>query len=70
MSPPANEPPLGASCGGHRRRAIASLGLEDRGIAPETPDGAVDAEEEFPQELGNRRDALQRAQRAARMVRR
>ena len=59
---------LGGSSGGHRRRAIASLGLEDRSIAPETPDGAVDAEEELPQELGDRCDALQRTQRAARMV--
>ena len=41
---------------------------KNRGIAPEAPDGAVDAEEELPEELRDGRDALQRVQRVARMV--
>src|SRR3954471_20752617 len=55
----------------HHRMRFAGLPAaprEDRGITPETPDRAVDAQEEFPYELRSSGDALQRAQRAARMV--
>ena len=41
---------------------------KDRGVALETPDGAVDAEEQLPGGLRDRRQALERAQRAARIV--
>ena len=37
---------------------------KDRGIAPETPDRAVDPEEEFPRQLRDGHDPLQRVQRA------
>jgi len=38
---------------------FASVGPEDRRRRPEALEGAVDAEEEFPQELRDGRDALQ-----------
>src|SRR5689334_25240690 len=38
---------------------------EDRRLAPEPPDRAVDAKEEFPCGFGNRREALQAAARVA-----
>jgi hypothetical protein len=38
---------------------------EDRRLAPEAPDRAVDAKEELPCRLGNRREALQAAARMA-----
>ena len=52
--------PLGRCGGGRCPWAVfASVGPEDRRRRPEALEGAVDAEEEFPQELRDGRDALQ-----------
>src|SRR4051794_38777702 len=60
---------LGRCDGGRCPWAVfACVGPEDRRRRPEALEGAVDAEEEFPQELRNRRDALKRAQGVARIV--
>ena len=53
-------PSLGRCDGGRCPWAVfASVGPEDRRRRPEALEGAVDAEEEFPQELRDGRDALQ-----------
>src|SRR5205085_11038779 len=50
--------------GRHRRRAtLASARLKDRRLRPEALERAVDAEEEFPGGLRDRREALKRAAR-------
>ena len=47
---------------GRRRHALMSVGSKDRGVAPGPPEnGAVDAEEELPQALRDRPEALERA---------
>src|SRR3954449_5016580 len=51
-----------------RDRSSAGAPGEDRGIAPEPPDHAVDPEEQLPQKLRDGRETLQRAQRAARII--
>src|SRR3954451_24237604 len=48
-----------------RRMFFACVRFKDRRLAPEAPDGAVDAEEQLPRGFGNRREALEAAARVA-----
>src|SRR5580765_4194929 len=50
---------LGGRYGGHGPRAILTAVPQDRRLGPEALHRAVDAEEQLPDELGDRGDALQ-----------
>src|SRR4051812_19555194 len=67
--PPPSAGDLGGCDGGLSGRAVlASSRLQDRRRRPEALERAIDAEEELPQELRDRREALKRAQGIARIV--